>query len=362
MGNKSDDKRLSRWIPVIAVLLGFLFGALVMLLTGENPVILFKSVIRAVFGINLDYIGDPKKFFSVRTLANYFVYVMPIVLTGLSVAFAFRTGLFNIGAEGQVIVGSMMAAIIGVLFDGPKIILLPAVIVGGALAGALWGFIAGYLKAKYNVHEVVVTIMLNYTARYLSNYLLKQLPGSKPHETVMLHSNALLQSKFLSALTERSLLHWGFIIVMIAIVIFSYIINKTTFGYELKAVGYNPFAAEYAGMKVKRNAALSMAISGAFSGLAGVIIVAGTFGKGRVLSGFENYGFDGIAVALIGGNTGLGSLFSGMLLAALKASQPIMDGQGVPNAIAVIISASIIVFVAMKTGLIEWIQKLRRAK
>ena len=355
MGNKSDDKRLSRWIPVIAVLLGFLFGALVMLLTGENPVILFKSVIRAVFGINLDYIGDPKRFFSVRTLANYFVYVMPIVLTGLSVA-------FNIGAEGQVIVGSMMAAIIGVLFDGPKIILLPAVIVGGALAGAVWGFIAGYLKAKYNVHEVVVTIMLNYTARYLSNYLLKQLPGSKPHETVMLHSNALLQSKFLSALTERSLLHWGFIIVMIAIVIFSYIINKTTFGYELKAVGYNPFAAEYAGMKVKRNAALSMAISGAFSGLAGVIIVAGTFGKGRVLSGFENYGFDGIAVALIGGNTGLGSLFSGMLLAALKASQPIMDGQGVPNAIAVIISASIIVFVAMKTGLIEWIQKLRRAK
>ena len=362
MGNKSDDKRLSRWIPVIAVLLGFLFGALVMLLTGENPVILFKSVIRAVFGINLDYIGDPKRFFSVRTLANYFVYVMPIVLTGLSVAFAFRTGLFNIGAEGQVIVGSMMAAIIGVLFDGPKIILLPAVIVGGALAGAVWGFIAGYLKAKYNVHEVVVTIMLNYTARYLSNYLLKQLPGSKPHETVMLHSNALLQSKFLSALTERSLLHWGFILVMIAIVIFSYIINKTTFGYELKAVGYNPFAAEYAGMKVKRNAALSMAISGAFSGLAGVIIVAGTFGKGRVLSGFENYGFDGIAVALIGGNTGLGSLFSGMLLAALKASQPIMDGQGVPNAIAVIISASIIVFVAMKTGLIEWIQKLRRAK
>lgn len=362
MGNKSDDKRLSRWIPVIAVLLGFLFGALVMLLTGENPVILFKAVIRAVFGINLDYIGDPKRFFSVRTLANYFVYVMPIVLTGLSVAFAFRTGLFNIGAEGQVIVGSMMAAIIGVLFDGPKIILLPAVIVGGALAGAVWGFIAGYLKAKYNVHEVVVTIMLNYTARYLSNYLLKQLPGSKPHETVMLHSNALLQSKFLSAVTEKSLLHWGFIIVMIAIVIFSYIINKTTFGYELKAVGYNPFAAEYAGMKVKRNAALSMAISGAFSGLAGVIIVAGTFGKGRVLSGFENYGFDGIAVALIGGNTGLGSLFSGMLLAALKASQPIMDGQGVPNAIAVIISASIIVFVAMKTGLIEWIQKLRRAK
>ncbi len=362
MENKSSTKSLNRWMPVIAVLLGFLLGALIMLITGENPLILFKSVVRAVLGINLDKAVNEKGWFSIRTFATYFVYVMPIVLTGLSVAFAFRTGLFNIGAEGQVLVGSMMAAVIGVLFDGPKIILLPAVVLSGALAGALWGFIAGYLKAKYNVHEVVITIMLNYSARYLANYVQKLLPGSKPHETVALNSGALLQSEFLSGVTEGSKFHWGFIIVIIAVILFGYIINKTTFGYELKAVGYNPFAAEYAGMKVKRNAALSMAIAGAFSGLAGVIIVSGTFGKGRILAAFENYGFDGIAVALIGGNTGIGSLFSGMLLAALKAAQPIMSGQGVPDAIAVIISASIIVFVAMKTGLIEMFQKLRRAK
>lgn len=361
MEEKSKLKRLNRWIPVMAVLLGFLLGSIIMLVTGENPLILFKSVIRAVFGLNLDKLGT-KSAFSIRTLATYFVYVMPIVMTGLSVAFAFRTGLFNIGAEGQVLVGSMAAAVIGVLFDGPAIILLPAVILGGALAGAVWGFIAGFLKAKYNVHEVVVTIMLNYIARYLSNYVQKLLPGSNTNETVKLHANALLQSKFLSDLTGRSQFHWGFIIVIISIILFNYIINKTTFGYELKAVGYNPHAAEYAGMKVKRNAALSMAIAGAFSGLAGVIIVAGTFGKGRMLVAFENYGFDGIAVALIGGNTGIGSLLSGMLLAALKAAQPIMSGQGVPDAIAVIISASIIVFVAMKTGLIDMIMKLRRAK
>lgn len=362
MENKLHIKKLNRWIPVIAVLLGFLLGALIMLVTGENPLILFKSVVRAVVGINIDNIGSGRNVFSIRTLGTYFAYVMPIVLTGLSVAFAFRTGLFNIGAEGQVLVGSMAAAVIGVLFDGPAIILLPTLVLAGALAGALWGFIAGYLKAKYNVHEVVVTIMLNYIARYLANYVQKLLPGSSSADTVRLHENALLQSDLLKKWTQGSQFHWGFIIVILAIIIFNYIINKTTFGYELKAVGYNPFAAEYAGMKVKRNAALSMAIAGAYSGLAGVIIVAGTFAKGRILVAFENYGFDGIAVALIGGNTGLGSLFSGMLLAALKAAQPIMSGQGVPDAIAVIISASIIVFVAMKTGLIDIIMKLRRAK
>lgn len=365
MEEKSKAKKshsINRWMPIIAVVLGFLLGSIIMLITGENPLILFKSVLRAVLGINLDNLGSNRDIFSIRTMGTYFAYVMPIVLTGLSVAFAFRTGLFNIGAEGQVLVGSMAAAVIGILFDGPAIILLPAVILGGALAGAVWGFIAGYLKAKYNVHEVVVTIMLNYIARYLSNYILKQLPGSTSSDTVRLNENALLQSDFLRKITNNSQLHWGFIIVIIAIIIFSYIINKTTFGYELKAVGYNPFAAEYAGMKVKRNAALSMAISGAFAGLAGVIVVAGTFGKGRMLVSFENYGFDGIAVALIGGNTGIGSLFSGMLLAALKAAQPIMSGKGVPDAIVVIISASIIVFVAMKTGLIDMIKKLRRSK
>lgn len=360
--DKQNTKKLERWMPIVAVLLGFLLGAIIMLVTGENPLVLFKSIIRAVFGINLDNIGTGKAIFSIRTLTAYFIYVMPIVLTGLSVAFAFRTGLFNIGAEGQVLVGSMATAVIGVLVDAPAIILLPTVVVAGALAGAIWGFIAGYLKAKYNVHEVVVTIMLNYAALYLVSYVQKQLPGSNSNETVRLHEGALLQSEFLKDLTQNTQAHWGFVIVILAIFVFSYIINKTTFGYELKAVGFNPFAAQYAGMKVKRNAALSMAIAGAFSGLAGVIIVAGTFGKGRILPSFENYGFDGIAVALIGGNTGLGSLFSGMLLAALKAAQPIMSGKGVPDAIAVIISAAIIIFVAMKTGLIEQIQKLRRTK
>jgi general nucleoside transport system permease protein len=357
----SNERNHKVLIPLIAVILGFTLGSVIMLTTGQNPATLFKAIIRAVFGINLDRIGTDK-FFTVRLVGEYFVYVMPIVLTGLSVAFAFKTGLFNIGAEGQLLMGAFAATFLGINLDLPKILLLPIVVIGGGLAGALWGFIPGYLKARFNVHEVVVTIMLNYTALHISNYFTKLIPGSDSTKTVGLNPNALLESKFFMELTNNSRLHYGFIIVLLAVLSFWFIINKTTFGYELKAVGYNPFAAEYAGMKVKRNAALSMAIAGSFSGLAGVIIVSGTFGYGRVIASFENYGFDGIAVALIGGNTAIGSLLSGLLLGALKASQPLMQSQGVPNAIAVIITSSIIVFVAMQKGIGLFLKKLKGVK
>lgn len=342
----ANEKHHAVLIPIIAVIAGFILGALILLVSGENPLVLFKSIIRAVMGINIDRIGSGKNFFTMRLIGEYFVYVMPIVLTGLSVAFSFRTGMFNIGAEGQLLMGAMMASVVGVTVNAPAIILLPLVVLSGMLAGALWGFIPGYLKAKFNVHEVVVTIMLNYAGMYIANYILVLLPGSSSHETVHLNEGALLKSEWLASLTANSRFHFGFIIVILAVLAFWFIINKTTFGYELKSVGYNPFASLYAGMNVRKNAALSMAISGSFAGLAGVIIVAGTFGRGRILTFFENYGFDGITVALVGGNTAVGSVFGAMLLGALKAGQPIMQGQGVPNTVAVIISSSIIVFIA----------------
>lgn len=358
----ADEKNHKVIIPIIAVLLGFLLGNIVMLVTGENPLELYKALIQAVAGVNLDNLGTSRNAFSARKVGEYFVYVMPIVLTGLSVAFAFRTGLFNIGAEGQLLMGAFATTWLGINLDLPAIILIPIVVLGGALLGGLWGFIPGYLKARYNVHEVVVTIMLNYTALHVTNFLMKEIPGSDSVKTVKLNDGALLSSEFLRQLTSNSRFHFGFVVVILALVLFWFVINKTTFGYELKAVGYNPNAAEYAGMKVKRNAALSMAIAGAFSGLAGVVLVAGTFGYGRVLASFENYGFDGIAVALIGGNTAIGSLLSGFLLGALNAAQPIMQGQGVPKAITIIISASIIVFVAMQKGISSTLKKVKGAK
>lgn len=361
----ANEKHHKVLVPIIAVILGFLLGTIIILLSGENPVAIFKSMVEAILGIKLDNIGelsrsgDPKQVFYIRKVGVYLLYVMPILLTGLSVAFAFRTGLFNIGAQGQLLMGSFAATWIGITFDLPAIILIPMVVLGGAILGGIWGFIPGYLKARFNVHEVVVTIMLNYTALHLTNYLMKEIPGSDSARTVDLNDGARLTSDFLDEFTMGSGFHFGFIIVILAVIAFWFIINKTTFGYELKAVGYNPHAAEYAGMKVKRNAALSMAISGAFAGLAGVILVTGEFGYGRIVAGLETYGFDGIIVALVGGNTAIGSVFGGLLMGSLKAAQPLMQGYDITKEIAVIISGSIIVFVAMQKGISGLLKKLK---
>ena len=357
----TDEKNFKIVVPVIAVLMAFVVGTLIMIITGINPLEAFKAIVRAVSGMNLDKIGTDK-FFNPNKIGEFITTMLPIILTGLSVAFAFRTGLFNIGAEGQLIMGAMAATVVSIVIEAPVYIHLPLVILASILAGALWGLIPGYLKAKFNMHEVVVTIMLNYAALHITNYLMKLIPGSDSVKTVKLHENALLGSEFLRKITANSRFNYGFIIVLLAVFVFWFIINKTTFGFELKAVGFNPFAAEYSGMKVKRNAALSMGIAGAFSGLAGVLIVSGTFGYGRVLTSFENYGFDGIAVALIGGITAVGSLLSGLLLGALKAAQPIMQGQGVPKDITIIITASIIVFVAMQKGISNILKKVKGAK
>ncbi len=357
----SNEKNHKILIPLIAVFLGFLTGSVIMALTGQNPGVIYKSLLKAVLGINTKFIGTGKAWFNPRYVGEYFVAVMPIVMTGLSVAFAFRTGLFNIGAEGQLLVGGLFSVVAAVLLEGtPSFILIPLVILAGILGGGLWGFIPGLLKAKYNVHEVVVTIMLNYVGLYFSNYVIKALPGS-----TLLRScgivNGSLGSEVLSKFTNHSRFHWGFIIVVLALVVFFYIINKTTFGYELRAVGYNPHASKYAGIKVDRNAVLSMTIAGAFAGLAGTLIATGTFNYGRILQGFENYGFNGIVVALVGGNTAIGTLLGGMLLGGLSAAQPIMQSGGIPRDVAIIIVSAIIIFVAMQNGIKIVLKKLAKA-
>ena len=332
-----------------------------MLFRSINPKAFFVSLIRTMTGFNLLAIGK-EGFFNARYLGEFIQMALPIILTGLSVGFAFRTGLFNIGAEGQVIMGSVGAVIVGILFKFPAIIHIPLAIIVAALFGAFWGWIPGYFKAKFGVHEVVITIMLNYTALYLGNFIIKALPGSDNQKTVTLASSVLLQSKFLRAITGNSRLHWGFIVVIIAILIYYFIIEKTTFGYELKAVGFNRDAAEYGGIKVASRIAYSMAIAGAFAGLAGAMLSLGTFDYGRVIGAFENYGFDGIAVALLGGNTALGIFFGGLLFGGLKSAQTLMQASGIPLEIAIIVSALIILFVAMNNGIDLILERLEGRK
>jgi simple sugar transport system permease protein len=352
----AKEKNMKIIVPLAAIFLGFLVGILIMLFTGGDPLDIFRALIRATFGIDTTKLGTDK-WFNARYFGEFFVYSMPVILTGLSVAFAFRTGLFNIGAEGQLMVGAFGAVMVGILLDLPMIIHLPLAVLTGVLFGAFWGFIPGLLKAKFNVHEVVVTIMMNYIALYGTNYYVKQLPGSDNVKTVPVHESASLASEFLSDLTNNSRLHWGFIFVIIAIIIFWIIIDKTTFGFELKAAGFNKHASKYAGMKVDRNIILSMVISGAFAGLAGVMISIGTFDYGRVLPAAEGYGFDGIAVALVGGTTAIGSLLAGLLFGALKAAQPLMQARGIPKDISSIIMAAIVLFVAMQSAIKNFLQR-----
>jgi simple sugar transport system permease protein len=344
-------------LPLISVALGFILGSLVVILTGRSPVVMFSAMIKAISGIDL----TTGQSFNPRYIGEFVIQSMPIILTGLAFAFASRTGLFSIGAEGQLMVGSIAATAVGLLVHAPKFIHLPLVILAAILAGAVWGGIPGFLKARFNVHEVVVTIMLNYVAFHLNNFMMLTIFQSKDrYKTDFFPETALLKDQFLEGITNGSRLNWGFVPVIIAILAFWFVINKTTFGYSLRAVGYNKEAARYAGMKVNRNIVLSMMIAGAFAGLAGAVITTGTFSFGRALPAAEGYGFDGIAVALVGANEAGGILFAGLLFGMLKAAQPLMQSQGIPKEIVGIIQASIVLFVAMQYGIKLIIDKFKR--
>ena len=346
-------------LPLIAIFLGFLLGSIIVIATGRSVVSMFAALLKGMAGIDIIN-GNP---INTRYIGEFIVQSMPIILTGLSFAFASRTGLFSIGAEGQLMVGSAAAAAASLYIQAPAWIHVPLVLLAAIAAGALWGAIPGILKARFNVHEVTVTIMLNYVGLYLNNFLVLNVYGSTDRvKTQFFPQSALLESPFLESITRGSRLNWGFVPVLLAVILFSFIINKTTFGYSLRAVGFNKEAARYAGMKVKRNIVLSLMIAGAFSGLAGAIITTGTFNFGRVISAAEGYGFDGIAVALVGGNEAFGILLAGMLFGALKSAQPLMQVQGIPREIAGIIQASIVLFVAMQLGIKLIIEKLARKK
>jgi general nucleoside transport system permease protein len=345
-------------VPIIAILLGFALGAAVLLATGRSPVDMFYAMLQSVSGKNLR--ADT---FNPRYIGEFIVQSMPIMLTGLSVGFAFRTGLFNIGAEGQLMVGSIAAVAVGLWVQAPPVIHVILVLLAAMAAGGLWGAIPGFLKARFNVHEVVVTIMLNYMALYLNNWAIVEVFKSVDRiKTAVIPATALLKSPALAELTNGSRLNWGFVPVLLSILVYWFLIEKTTFGYSLRAVGFNKDGAQYAGMKVNRNIVSSMVIAGAFAGLAGAVITVGTFSFGRALPSAEGYGFDGIAVALVGGNAAIGVFLSGLLFGMLKAAQPLMQSQGIPKDIASIIQASIVLFIAMKYGIEYLMRKIRLRK
>ncbi len=321
-------------IPLIAIFLAFLAGAVIMLFSGNDPIQGYAALISGV-------VGEPYDF------GETLMRMTPLIFSGLAVAFAFRTGLLNIGVEGQLIVGWFTSVFVGLIIDVPMIIHLPLAIAAGALAGALWGFVPGILKAKFEVHEVIVTIMMNYIAMHVVNSIIRGQLLESGQRTGFINPSASLESQFLSELTQFSRLHWGFFIAIGACIVMWFILWKTKRGFELRSVGYNKNASLYAGMNVKGNIVASMSISGAFAGVGGAMVGLGTYQYANILPSFTNIGFDGIAVALLGASTSLGIFLAAFLFGGLQQGANMMQaGAGVAPELVEIIIALIIFFVA----------------
>ncbi|MEH7452677.1 MULTISPECIES: ABC transporter permease [Bacillaceae] len=337
-------------ISLIAILLGLLAGALLILVTGNDPVEGFTYLFQG--GLK-----DPER------IGNTFATATPLILTGLSVAFAFRTGLFNIGAAGQMLFAGFCASAVGLTVDLPTLILVPIMVIVAFIAGAAWAFIPGLLKAKFNVHEVVSTIMMNWISYWTVYYLVPQyFKGSTETESKMLADAATLKMPFLSNLFGGSYINFGLFIAVIMVIVISFIINRTVLGYELKAVGYNRSAAEYAGISVNRNVILSMMISGGLAGLAGVVQFAGNASLIQI-GVLPTEGFDGIAVALLGMNTPVGVFFSAIFFGLLYSGKGFMSAMtSIPPDIADVIIAIIIYFSATSILIKKVIDRVSKSR
>ncbi|MBE1553402.1 ABC transporter permease [Sporosarcina limicola] len=344
-----SNRVINLLVPIISIILGLLVGAVVMLFSGYNPINGYIALWNGVFEDSYA-IGE-----TIRQISPY-------ILAGLAVAFAFRTGLFNIGVEGQLIVGWFAAAYVGVTFELPAIIHIPFALLAAAAAGALWGLVPGLLKAKFGVHEVIVTIMMNYIALHSVNALIKTVSGGN-YKTDPIKETASLRSEFLANLTDFSTLHYGILVALAMVVVMWFILEKTKTGFELKSVGFNDHASQYAGMNVNKNIVLSMVISGAFAGLGGAMEALGTFGYMATLAGFTGIGFDGIAVALLGANTPLGVIFGASLFGSLKYGAGNMpNAAGIPIEIVSIVIALIIFFVASGYIIRVGLQRMNKKK
>ncbi|MCD6551344.1 ABC transporter permease [Thermotoga sp.] len=319
-------------VPLFSVIIALLIAAAVIVMIGQNPVTAYKAMIEGAFG-------------DLQALADTIIKTTPLILTGLAVGFGFRAGLFNIGAEGQMIMGAILATVVGMNMRGvPPSLAIPLTMIAGMIGGAAWASIAGYLKAKTGAHEVVTTIMLNWIATYISSYLITgplAVGSGTPKSPEIAPSAKLPPIVTVGALEMTS----GIVISIIAAIVIYIVLEKTKTGYEVKATGFNPYAAEYGGISISKNTVMSMAISGALAGLAGALEVMGLHHRFLgTLSGGK--GFDGISIALIGQNHPIGIIFASFLIASLRTGSSNMQFVGVPKHIVTIIQGIVIFLVA----------------
>ncbi len=330
----------NRFIHILlSIFLGFLVGAVFLSIMGLSVSAAYGRLISSVT--------------SLKGFSYVIVYSVPYIVAGLSVAFSFKTGVFNIGAEGQFVVGSMAAACVGILAGSlPKPILIPLCFLAAMAAGAVWGIIVGVLKTKWGINEVLSMIMFNWIAFYLSNFI-AGIPAIKNDGTAEATKNisdnaSLLFSKdFIKSMGLAPTANWGFLVAIVVTLIVWFVIEKTTLGYELKAVGANKFAAEYGGINVNRSILTALAISGALAGLAGALQLMGMGKRISIFSSQEGFGFAGIVVALIGCSNPFGVLVAGIFYGALMYGGSKLNLEGVPTQLISVIVGTVVFFIAI---------------
>ena len=321
MNKKKSILECNVLYTIIAIIIGFLVGAIFLTIAGISPAVAYGKLFSSIF-------SKPK--YLVWTL----VYAAPLIFTGLSVAFSFRTGVFNIGAEGQFVIGGLVACILGIVLK------LPA----GIHA------IVGVLKVNRGIHEVLSFIMFNWIAFDLSNYMVN-LPfihrdKTEATQDIAASARLLLPEGMRNALGCTSA-HWGFVLAVVAAIVIWIIIEKTTLGYKLKAVGFNSSAAEYGGIDANRSILTALGISGLLSGLGGAVQVLGLSGRLSQFAGQEGFGFEGITVALIGSSNPIGCIFSGLFYGAMKYGGSKLSIVKAPSEVVDIIMGCVVLLIAI---------------
>ena len=338
-------------IPMGSVVLAFLAGAVIVAVTGGNPFLAYQALICGGFGL-FCFGGEQPAL----QISNTIVFLTPLIMTGIAVALPFRAGMFNIGAEGQLIMGAIAATTIGIHLGGaPAFVLLPLVLIGGALAGAAWGGVVGVLKATTGAHEVVTTIMLNFVAQWFLRFLIIGGPLQLPHgssrsspishsaqlPTLLPHQNSVIIFG-LPASVYRA--HTGLFIALAAAAFFAFLLWRTSLGYEIRAVGQSQRAARYAGISVRRTLVVTMLVAGAFAGIAGAVQVAGVDHNLTDQYFTDTTGFDAIAVALLGLNSAVGIILAAVLFGALHGGGSVMQSDAAVSGNLVYMLQALILF------------------
>jgi len=350
-------------VPLLAVFTALLIGGLIIIITDAAVYAAFtdggfieglraalNSALQAYGALFSGSLGDA------NAISESLVASTPFIFAGLAVAFGFRGGLFNIGVEGQLLVGAGVAVVIGTKLQMPAVIHLPLALAGGVLGGAIYGAIPGYLKAKTGAHEVINTIMMNWIAFLFFSWAftgpLRRIGGDAPV------TDEIYTSAYLPQIFDGFRLHWGFVLALVVAFGVWWLLFKSTLGFEIRTVGANPNAARYGGIKIGRIIVLTMAISGGLGGLAGTSELLGL--NHFLAEGFSpGFGFDAIALALLGKSHPLGVVLAALLFGTLRNGATRMQSvASIPIDIISIVQALVIVFVAAP-DIIRWIYRIK---